>query len=521
MALVLGTNCGFVSVAPTADPAGAGIVTDNTSRAFRVISSINGSVTQMGYWASNNSDAANFQIGIYSHSGSDQPDVLLGSSGDVAKGTISGWKTASGLNIAIVSGTTYWLALQIDNTTTASSIDTTADATQEHHYNSTNNTSLVNPWGTSTSTNQQFLNAIYAVYETSSVINLVSTSSINTLINNRLIRNIITYETSSINTLLNLELTVDSLPVSSINGTTLITCNITTGNPANPIDISANLNISTSLEIDKLVKTIQLTESSLTNTYISCKTLNSIELLASLNSTTKIIDTLIKETNLNSDITGTTLITCNITKGNFVNISADLNVNTNLEIDRLIKTIQLVESSSINTYVLCRTTDSIQILANLNATTNIIDRLIRNVNIDSDISIETLFISDFTLEEFIEEIIVSLPSGIIELLPSKIIINKLSKENVITIQIYKKLTNAPANDYAKEKKTLPKEADYNNGYFTRYFLRQVNNPKSKILEVDTAQFNKFQSDPFYSNLSIKWKITGNTDNIINTNLNIS
>jgi len=86
--------------------------------------------------------------------------------------------------------------------------------------------------------------------------------------------------------------------------------------------------------------------------------------------------------------------------------------------------------------------------------------------------------------------------------------------------IYEKLAESKKLEFATEKKPKMKKEDYDVGHFTRYFLRQVNNPHSKIIEVDKAQFNKFRSEPFYINLEINWKITGKPQDIANTNFNI-
>jgi len=90
----------------------------------------------------------------------------------------------------------------------------------------------------------------------------------------------------------------------------------------------------------------------------------------------------------------------------------------------------------------------------------------------------------------------------------------------VDLVIYKTLTNIRATEYAKEKKSKPKESDYTVGNFTRYFLRQVNNSFAKIIEIDKEQFNKFKTEPFYINVDILWKITGDAQSIINTNLKI-
>lgn len=90
----------------------------------------------------------------------------------------------------------------------------------------------------------------------------------------------------------------------------------------------------------------------------------------------------------------------------------------------------------------------------------------------------------------------------------------------IDVVIYKNLTKFKKLEFAIEKKTKPTEKDYKNGYMLRYFLRQVNNVQSKIIEVDKSQFTKFKNEDFYIKLEIKWKITGELQEIIDTNLNI-
>lgn len=90
----------------------------------------------------------------------------------------------------------------------------------------------------------------------------------------------------------------------------------------------------------------------------------------------------------------------------------------------------------------------------------------------------------------------------------------------IEVEIYKALAKPEKLEFAKEKKEPPTEKDYKIGYMTRYFLRQVNNFQSKILEVNKAEFNKFKNESFYIKLDIRWKITGKLEDVADTNLNI-
>lgn len=93
-------------------------------------------------------------------------------------------------------------------------------------------------------------------------------------------------------------------------------------------------------------------------------------------------------------------------------------------------------------------------------------------------------------------------------------------DKYIDISIYKNLAKPEKLEFAKEKKNAPTKKDYDNGFMMRYFLRQINNPQSKIIEVDKSQFNKFKLEDFYIKLEIKWKITGSIEEITNINLNI-
>ncbi len=168
MALVLGTNCGFVTEAPTADPTGASndFWVDTRALAFKVTSPEGATkVTEIGWWCDTATQEADFDVGIYDHnSGDGNPEARIGVSADNAKGTTAGWKKATGLNIAITEDTIYWIAVQCDDTSTTTKTDGTNTVGQEWDAK-TSMTALPNPWG-STSFGQASLLAIYAVYET-------------------------------------------------------------------------------------------------------------------------------------------------------------------------------------------------------------------------------------------------------------------------------------------------------------------------------------------------------------------
>ncbi len=160
MALVLGTNCGFVSTAPTADPAGtttSGF--DTSARATKdTAPATSTTVTEIGVWIDNATEAANIDLGIYTHdSTNDRPNALIGSV-TIAKGTTAGWKT-SATNISITAGTIYWIAAQCDDTATATALDRALTGTRLS-VNLTE-TSLPASWGAG---NGETANQSYGIY---------------------------------------------------------------------------------------------------------------------------------------------------------------------------------------------------------------------------------------------------------------------------------------------------------------------------------------------------------------------
>jgi len=86
------------------------------------------------------------------------------------------------------------------------------------------------------------------------------------------------------------------------------------------------------------------------------------------------------------------------------------------------------------------------------------------------------------------------------------------------VELYKTLSGYPKLKFADDKLPDVKEKDYKNGFITRYFFRQVNNPSSKIIEVDKKQWTSFQSDPFYIKVKFDWLISGDRDYVYNSNL---
>ena len=118
MAIVIGTNAGFVTSTPTSDPAGSNWALDTDMIALKVTSPATATkITEIGFWCDTASEAANFEVGLYSDDSTSFPNTRLYVDSTNAKGTTSGWKSVS-VDWAIDSSTIYWIAVQLDNTST-------------------------------------------------------------------------------------------------------------------------------------------------------------------------------------------------------------------------------------------------------------------------------------------------------------------------------------------------------------------------------------------------------------------
>jgi len=166
MALVKGTNCGFVTVAPTSDP-GEITHTEVDNHAVAIIGTTPAGVikiTEIGWWCDTATEAANFEVAIYVW-GSYKPGAIIGVSRTNAKGTSAGWKRAAGLDITLEPETKYYIAVQLDNTnTTTYSNYSTENVSGEKTMNDDNVDTLPDPWTDYTWIEK--LVGIYALVET-------------------------------------------------------------------------------------------------------------------------------------------------------------------------------------------------------------------------------------------------------------------------------------------------------------------------------------------------------------------
>lgn len=164
MAVENGTNAGFVVTAPVADPSGTSQTVDTYKFAVKDTSPVDsGKIVEIGWWCDNATEETNFEVGLYDHdAGNDEPDARLFVDTTNAKGTGSGWKTVT-VDWEITSETIYWIAIQVDNTATATKIDyNTGIPTGRYAVGS--GTTLPDPFSSGGEADRAM--AIYAVWDT-------------------------------------------------------------------------------------------------------------------------------------------------------------------------------------------------------------------------------------------------------------------------------------------------------------------------------------------------------------------
>ena len=168
MALTVGTNVGFVTTAPTADPAGTAVTSDGSSFVVKDTSPARALIIkEIGWYKASGSTSSNFQVGLYAANGATVPGeagTRLYVSSDSASGTSAGWKVISDLNWAINGSTAYWIGVQQDAHTLSSQIDS-ATSGGAGIDTRTSQTALANPYGGGALSDADGMYAIYALYE--------------------------------------------------------------------------------------------------------------------------------------------------------------------------------------------------------------------------------------------------------------------------------------------------------------------------------------------------------------------
>lgn len=168
MALVLGTNCGFVASAPVDDPGETALVFDGVSYVIRDTSPANAvSISEIGWWRDSGTDTANFEVALYASDGSYTP----GEAGtrlyvdDTNSSSSSGWISVS-VDWEITGGTIYWLGAQLDAHSGSSYIDRVLSGGSGIDLQAPA-TTLGNPYGGGAIYDSDGMVSIYAVYTTS------------------------------------------------------------------------------------------------------------------------------------------------------------------------------------------------------------------------------------------------------------------------------------------------------------------------------------------------------------------
>lgn len=163
MALVEGTNVGFVLVAPVADPNGETTsILDGWARGCRFTAPIGAvKLTELGFYISTNAGAdKNYEIAIYDHdSGNNRPGNIMGAKQFGVVDNV-GWWVSGGFDIAITEATDYWLMVQLDSATGQTRFDRKADAGLSGFKTAS---SLPDPFGAMS--NGVSLYSVYGLYE--------------------------------------------------------------------------------------------------------------------------------------------------------------------------------------------------------------------------------------------------------------------------------------------------------------------------------------------------------------------
>lgn len=167
MAVARGTNAGFVSSAPSADPDGSAGYSDkgNASLGTRHTSpSGSNTVTEIGWWSDMTGEDATFNVALYSNqvSPGPRPNVVVGTIASGSKGTTAGWKKAAYDSGALDASTDYWVVYQCDDTTTNIKCNDSAEA--GYYCDLGSQTQLYDTWpGSGEGTGAAY--AVYALYE--------------------------------------------------------------------------------------------------------------------------------------------------------------------------------------------------------------------------------------------------------------------------------------------------------------------------------------------------------------------
>jgi hypothetical protein len=164
MALAIGTNVGFVTTAPTADPAGSDTTIDGSSVVVKDTSPAGAiRITEIGWYRGSGTNTANFEVALYSEAaGVADVRIFVDATNSSAAG---GWITTT-VDWPISPSTAYWLGLQMDAHTGSSTVDSATSGGSGIDLR-TVQTTLNNPYGGGAVSDADGMYAIYALVQTS------------------------------------------------------------------------------------------------------------------------------------------------------------------------------------------------------------------------------------------------------------------------------------------------------------------------------------------------------------------
>jgi hypothetical protein len=162
LAVVLGTSSGFVTVAPTADPAGGNTTIDGSSVVTKHTTPANAvKITEIGWYRGSGTNGANFEVALYADGAGVATTRLFV---DATNSSTSGGWIVTAVDWAVSPSTPYWLGLQMDAHSGSSSVDSATSGGAGIDL-LTSQTTLNNPYGGGAVSDADGMYAIYALLE--------------------------------------------------------------------------------------------------------------------------------------------------------------------------------------------------------------------------------------------------------------------------------------------------------------------------------------------------------------------
>lgn len=167
MAIVMGTNAGFVLTAPTADPSGdSSFIIDGDALALKdLLPSDATKIIEIGIFTDSNTQVgANWEVGIYDDTGSVAPGDAIGLDQTNTFSSGAGWKRVTvDIDVSSHQSTDLWMAFQLDNVAGATEIARSGVGSEKTFGFQTRST-LSDPFGSGSTSSRIY--CIYALYET-------------------------------------------------------------------------------------------------------------------------------------------------------------------------------------------------------------------------------------------------------------------------------------------------------------------------------------------------------------------